>query len=192
MMKLIKTGLLVGMIIFMAGCSSPVYVQKDVSANLAKYRTYMWVETQRDQNDKRSNASAFAEAAIHNAANAELDKRGWREVDSNPDVLLSYDILVQRSRQTQTDPVYTQPFSRVYYNPWARRWGTIYYPSQFMGYDTYTTPVREGTLTVTMMDANNDKPVWQAWTTEELNSRRMTEAEASKAVKKIFRKLDKQ
>jgi len=42
-----------------------------------------------------------------------------------------------------------------------------------------------------MMDANSDKPVWQAWTTEELNSRRMTEAEASKAVKKIFRRLDK-
>ena len=191
MIKLIQSGLVITILACMFGCSSPVYVQKDVSANLAKYRTYMWVETQRDQNDKRSHASAFAEAAIHNAANAELDKRGWREVNSNPDVLLSYDILVQRSTQTQSDPVYTQPFSRVYYNPWARRWGTIYYPSQFMGYDTYETPVREGTLTVTMVDANNDKPVWQAWTTEELNSRRMTQAEASKAVKKIFRKLDK-
>ena len=191
MMKLIKSGIAISILSFLAGCSSPVYVQKDVSANLAKYKSYMWVETQRDRNDGRANASAFAEAAIHNAANAELNKRGWREVNSNPDVLLSYDILVQRSSQTQSDPVYTQPFTRVYYNPWARRWGTIYYPSQFMGYDTYESPVREGTLTVTMMDANNDKPVWQAWTTEELNSRRMTDAEASKAVRKIFRKLDK-
>ena len=191
MMKFIKSGIILGLLSLVIGCSSPVYVQKDVSANLAKYRTYMWVETQRDENDKRANASAFAEAAIHNAANAELEKRGWREVTRDPDVLLSYDILVHRSTQTQSDPVYTQPFSRVYYNPWARRWGTIYYPSQFMGYDTYETPVREGTLTVTMMDANNDKPVWQAWTTQELNSRKMTDVEASKAVKKIFRKLDK-
>ena len=191
MVKLVKSALVITLLSGMFGCSSPVYVQKDVSANLAKYRTYMWVETHRDQNDQRANASIFAEAAIHNAANTELDKRGWREVTSDPDVLLSYDILVHRSTQTQTDPVYSQPFSRVYYNPWARRWGTIYYPSQFMGYDTYETPVREGTLTVTMMDANNDKPIWQAWTTEQLNSRRMTEAEASKAVKKIFRKLDK-
>jgi hypothetical protein len=190
-MKLIKSGIVLGILSCVIGCSSPVYVQKDVSANLAKYRSYMWVETQRDQNDKRSNASAFAEAAIHNAANAELDKRGWREVNSNPDVLLSYDILVQRGTQAQSDPMYTRPFTRVYYNPWARRWGTIYYPSQFMGYDTYESPVREGTLTVTMMDANNDKPVWQAWTTEQLNSRKMTDAEASKAVRKIFRKLGK-
>jgi hypothetical protein len=60
-----------------------------------------------------------------------------------------------------------------------------------MGYDTYESPVREGTLTVTMMDANNDKPVWQAWTTEQLNSRKMTDTEASKAVRKIFKKLGK-
>jgi hypothetical protein len=42
-----------------------------------------------------------------------------------------------------------------------------------------------------MMDANNDKPVWQAWTTEQLNSRKMTDTEASKAVRKIFKKLGK-
>lgn len=190
-MKMIKTGIIISILFGFIGCSSPVYVQRDESANLAKYRSYMWVETQRDQNDKRANASAFAEAAIHSAANAELDKRGWREVSSNPDVLLSYDILVQRSTETQSNPVYTQPMTRVYYNPWARRWGTIYYPSQFMGYDTYETPVREGTLTITMIDASNDKPVWQAWTTDKLNSRRMTDVEASKAVKKIFRKLNK-
>jgi hypothetical protein len=189
-MKWIKIAMFLSSAVIVSSCSSPVYIQKDESANLAKYHTYMWVETQRDQNDKRRNTSAFAEVAIHNAADNVLSKRGWREVTSNPDVLLSYDVLVQRGTQTQNDPLYTQPFSRVFYNPYSRRWGTIYYPSQFMGYDTYETPVREGTLTITMVDANNDKALWQAWTTEQLNSRKMTDAEASKAVKRIFKKLD--
>src|SRR5436305_12822793 len=115
-MKWMKIAVLLSSAVTLVSCSSPVYVQKDESANLAKYHTYMWVETQRDQNDKRKNASAFAEVAIHNAADNVLSKRGWRQVTSNPDVLLSYDVLVHRGTQTQIDPVYSQSFSRVYYN----------------------------------------------------------------------------
>src|SRR5437870_1248747 len=134
---------LVGLTI--VGCSNPVYVQSDESTNLAKYKTYMWVETRANQNDNR-NVTAFAEQNVHNAVREQLAKRGWTEVNQNPDILLSYDILVERSTQQQSDPVYTQSFSRVYYNPYLRRWGTVYYPSQFAGYDTYEVPVREGTL----------------------------------------------
>ena len=35
----------VSAILFAAGCSSPVYVQKDNSVNLNNYKTYMWVDT---------------------------------------------------------------------------------------------------------------------------------------------------
>jgi uncharacterized protein DUF4136 len=177
--------------IILAACSSPVYVQKDESANLAKYKTYMWVETRSEQNDNVSK-TAFADMSIHNAVNAQLSREGWREVSDNPDVLVSHDILVQHSTQTQSSPVYTQPLVRYYYNPWARRWGSIYYPSQFMGYDTYETPVREATITVTFVDARTDKPIWQGWTTEELNGRKITDSEISKAVKNIFKKFDKE
>src|SRR6476469_8874393 len=103
------------------GCSNPVYVQTDESTNLAKYKTYMWVETESSQNDTR-NVTAFAEQNVHSAVNQQLSKRGWREVRQNPDVLLSYDILVERSTQQQSDPVYTQSFTRVYYNTYLRRW----------------------------------------------------------------------
>ncbi len=174
----------------MVGCASPVYVQTDESTNLAKYKTYMWVQTHANQ-DETNNVTAFAEEGVHSAVNNELSKQGWTEVTQNADVLVSYDILVERNTQRQSDPVYTQPFSRVYYNPYLRRWGTVYYPSQFVGYDTYNVPVREGTVTVTMMDPNTDKNVWQAWTTETLDSRRFTNDEIAKSVHNIFRKFDK-
>jgi hypothetical protein len=172
-----------------AGCSSPVYVQTDESTNLAKYKTYAWVETRSSQDDKK-NATAFAEQNIHSAVNAELSKRGWQEVNSNPDILLSYDILVERNTQQQSDAVYTQPFTRVYYNPYARRWARVYYPSQFVGYDTYDVPVKEGTVTITMTDADSDKAVWQAWTTDQMDNNKLTGEEINRSVKNIFKKFN--
>ena len=171
------------------GCSNPVYVQSDESVNLAKYNTYMWVQTRSNQDDNR-NVTAFADQNVRSAVNAQLAKEGWTEVNQNPDALVSYDILVERSNQQQSDPVYSQPFSRIYYNPYTRRWGTLYYPSQFMGYDTYTVPVHEATLTITMMDPNTDKSLWQAWTTETMHDRKFTTDEINKGVRKIFKKFN--
>jgi hypothetical protein len=116
------------------GCSSPVYVQKDDTVNLNNYHTYMWVDTKANENDNSTRATAYADLSVKNAVNAELNKLGWREVSDNPDAFVSYDILVERSTERRSDPVYSRSFTRMYYNPFARRWGRIYYPSQFIGY----------------------------------------------------------
>jgi hypothetical protein len=176
--------------LFITGCKAPVYVQKDESANLNSYKTYSWVDTRKDENDKSAKATAFADISIRNAANKALAKTGWREVKSNPDVLISYDILVEKSMQRQSDPVYSRGFTRMYYNPYMRRWGTIYYPSQFLGYESYQTPIKEGTITITMMDTKTDKAVWQGWTTHTIDGNRLSKDEISSAVSNIFRKLD--
>ena len=176
--------------ILFSACAAPVSVQKDNSVNLSRYKTYMWVDTKSDQNDNRNKATQFADISVHNAASEALAKYGWKEVQNDPDVLLSYDILVERSTQRQSDPVYSQPFTRLYYNPYMRRWGTLYYPSRLLGYDTYETPVREGTITISMVDAKNDKTIWQGWTTKNLERSRPSTAEISTAVTRILKKLE--
>jgi hypothetical protein len=50
--------------------------------------------------------------------------------------------------------------------------------------------IREGTITVTMIDAKNDKTVWQGWTTAEVNNRNLTNKEIQKAVANIFKKSE--
>ncbi|HNF01593.1 MAG TPA: DUF4136 domain-containing protein, partial [Ferruginibacter sp.] len=64
------------------------------------------------------------------------------------------------------------------------------FPSRFMGYDTYSTTVREGTITITLIDNRTDKTVWQGWTTSELSSSRISSNEIDRSVKTIFRKFD--
>lgn len=169
-------------------CSPAVHVETGSSVDLGRYKTYQWVETRASQADTKD-VTAFGEQTIHDAASRLLQQKGLREVSSNPDLLITHDVLVERSRERRSDPVYTQPFTRYYYNPYFRRWGTVYYPSAFYGYDTYTVPVRQGTVTLTLMDAATDKAVWQAWTTQQLDSRRFSNRELEKSIQNVLKKL---
>ena len=168
-------------------CSTPAYVEKDSGADLSNYKTYMWVNTRASETDASTRATAFADIPVHNSVNTELQRWGWREVTDDPDVLISYDVLVERNVERQSDPVYSQSFSRLYYNPYTRRWSTIYYPSQFLGYQEYSVPVREATVTITMMDADNDKKIWQGWTTERLGGAGIRDLDVRKSVRNIFK-----
>jgi hypothetical protein len=59
-----------------------------------------------------------------------------------------------------------------------------------MGYDNYSVPSRQGTVTITVTDARTDKAVWQGWTTDEISNRNMTSKEISNAVRSIFKKFN--
>jgi hypothetical protein len=65
----------------------------------------------------------------------------------------------------------------------------IYYPSEFLGYNNQQETVNEGTLTLTIMNAETEKTIWQGWTTSDVNGRRMTDKEIDDNVKAIIKKL---
>jgi Domain of unknown function (DUF4136) len=178
-----------GIVFLLASCASTAHIEKDDNTDFTKYKTYSWVEM--DGNDKKDQKkNDLTEQKVRDAVSKELQKAGWRESKTNPDVLLSYDVLVERSVKQQADPVYSNPFVRTFYNPYSRRFYRVYYPSRFMGYDNYDVDTREGTVTISMIDADTEKTVWQGWTTEEVSSRHMTSKEIQNSVKAIFRKFD--
>ncbi|WP_207512525.1 DUF4136 domain-containing protein [Longitalea luteola] len=171
------------------GCATTAYVEKDETADFSRYQTYAWIDSDKNE-DKKNRHADLMKKNVQEAVNAKLQKQGWREVKNRPDVLISYDMLVEKSTRELSNPVYSMPFRRVYYNPFYRRFGTIYYPSRFMGYDYNTATVQEGTLTITMVDAKTDKTIWQGWTTDDVNSRNVTRKEIQSSVNSIFRKFD--
>ena len=176
--------------LMIVGCSAPVHVEKDDTVDFSRYKTFAWVDKDGPGKKDRDKSNDLMEQKFKEAVTNALDKQGWRIDNRRPDVLISYDVLVERSSRKQSDAVYSQPFVRTFYNPFARRFYNIYYPSQFMGYDDYAVPVREGTVTISVTDAHTDKVVWQGWTTDEVNSRNLTSKEINSAVKSIFRKFD--
>ena len=167
-------------------CGTSAHIEKDESANLKNYKTYTWI----DKVNKDKVTNEIAEQNLKTIVNDELQKNGFREVKHNPDLLLSYDLLVEKNVREQSEPVYSRPYSRVYYNPYTRRYGTLYYPSQFLGYDSYATPVKEGTVSVSFIDAKTDKTIWQGWATDELRNNQFSSKEVQKNVRSIFKKFE--
>jgi hypothetical protein len=142
------------------------------------------------ENDASARSIAFADLSVHNAVNAELQRWGRRGTNEKPDVFVSYDILVEKNVETKSDPAYAQPYSRLYYNRFKKRWSAISYPSQFLGYQQYQVPVKEVTMTITIMDADNDKKIWQGWTTERLGGAALTDLNLKKSIRNIFKKSE--
>lgn len=171
----------------LAGCASSAHIEKDDTVNFNRYKSFTWLH---GENGKLENQSDLMESKIRGAVTKEFEKIGWKESKNKPDVILDYDVLVERSSKEQREPVYSQPYSRLVFNPYTRRYVTIYYPSQFLGYESYEKVIREGTITVTMLDAKTDKIVWQGWTTAEVNNRNLTNKEIQRAVANIFKKSD--
>ena len=175
----------------LASCSSTAHIEKDDNADFSRYKTFAWIDKDGEGKDDSNRTNDFTEQKIKEAVNKELEKNsGWREVKNRPDVMLSYDVLVERSIKESNNPVYTNPYSRMVYNPYTRRYATIYYPSRFAGYERDQQTIKEGTVTVTMIDTKTDRTVWQGWTTDEVNSRNLTTKEIQNSVRSIFKKFD--
>ena len=183
-------GLIIITGLVMANCGSVAHIEKDETVNFRNYKTYAWVNSSETQSDSAEKVITLTEQKVRNAVSSELAKQGWREAKNRPDVLLSYDVLVEKSIKEDNNPVYSRPYTRYLYNPYTRRYVALRYPSQFLGYDNDQYEIREGTVTITMVDAKTNKTVWQGWTTDEVNSKNLTSKEIENSVKNIFRKFD--
>jgi hypothetical protein len=178
-------------VFLLASCASTAHIEKDDNTDFSNYKSFAWIDKDGEGKTDKNYQNDFMEQRIKEAVTHELERSaGWKEVKNKPDVLLSYDVLVEKNTEETKDPVYSEPYTRTVYNPYTRRYSTIYYPSQFLGYDRSQRTVREGTVTITMIDTKTDKMVWQGWTTDEVNSRNLTKKEIDNSIKAIFRKFD--
>lgn len=178
-------------VFLLASCSSTAHIEKDDNADFSRYKSFAWVDKDGEGRNDRNKNNDLTELKIREAVNKELERSaGWKEVKNRPDVLLTYDVLVEKGVKESNNPVYSRPYSRLLYNPYTRRYTTIYYPSQLMGYERDERPIKEGTITISMIDTKTDQTVWQGWTTDEVNSKNLTSKEIQNSVRSIFKKFD--
>jgi hypothetical protein len=167
-------------------------VQKDNNVDIRKFRTYAWVEAStRDTNSHSSKTNDLMDRKIKESIERNLTEVGWKQTKKNPDVLLTYDLDVEKEQRNLRTPLYSNPGYRYVYSPFGRRWVPLYYPSELMGYRNSTETVQEHTLTVSLIDSDTDKTIWQGWTTVDNNTRRMTDKEIDNNVRAIVKKLDR-
>ena len=184
-MKTLRTiALFAGIAVFASGCASVAKIEKDESADFSNYKTFAWAD------DTKDYFSDIQETNLRNAVKSELTKAEWREETRRPDIILKPELLVERSVRESSNPVYSRPYARPVYNARTRRWMSIYHPAQIIGYDNQQFEVKEGTLTLSMIDAKTDKVIWQGWTTEELENGKITSKDLTRSAKNILKKFD--
>ena len=178
------------LVFLFCGCGTSAYVQKDNTVDFSKLKTYAWVGgTQKDSLGRKPDKNDLVNRKIKQSITKNMKQNGWREVSVNPDVWLVYDMDIQREKRRVNDPVYSYPTTRWFYNPYSRRFVPVYYPSRFLGYREGTESVRERTLTLTILDADNNKTIWQGWVSSDINGRHMSDREIDESVKAIVKKL---
>jgi Domain of unknown function (DUF4136) len=167
------------------GPTSHVEVAKGVDFN--NYKTFGWAN---DKGVKKSGRvdNDIVDNNIKNSISEELEQKNWQETEQKPDVLLDYNVTVQKGVTRETEPVYTSLYSG-YYPSWRGRRGYYYDPGFFAGYRTYNVPFKEGTLTVNMIDAKTNKLIWQGYATGDIATKKVTSKDAESDVKSIFKKL---
>ena len=176
--------------IILVSCGPTAYIQKAKNVDFSQYRSYAWVDAK--GNERGNKRVSITEQSIKEAFSHQLEIRyGLVANNRNPDILLSYDILVERGSKVVSDPMYSNGFFRTYYNPYHRRFYNVYYPSMFMGYDNYRVPTKEGTITITVTDARSEKTLMQGWASDEVEGRKLSSQQADKIVKSIIKKWNK-
>lgn len=184
--------LLVIAALMLSACGVQSYVEKDPAVNLNNYRTYAWLN---DKETKRKDGKAykdFQESYLMDLVSKELEKSGWQKATrGNPDVLIDYDIMVENDVREQSESVYSRPTVRYFYNPYTRRINSVYYPSQYLGEQSYTVPYKSGTITINIVDTKDNKLIWQGWAeTDVTNNKRIQKDDMNKIVRSIFKKFD--
>lgn len=180
-------------LLLLFGCSQRAYHQHDDSFDLTSISSYSWAEGDDDKNyeTKRSNLNSIRDTKIKRTIDKYLQEHGWKINNTSPDVYLVFDVVIDQSRQNVSVPVYTQPMTRWYYNPAARRWVPIYYSPNLIGFNSASRQVREGTLTLSMMNPTTDKAIWQGWTTSEIFGKKISDEKIDRDVKAIIKELKK-
>ena len=181
---------LVSVLIFLMSCCITAKVQKDNSVDFKKIRTYAWEAVIiKDSGKPLVKKNDLVDRKIKESIDKNLQETGWKMTPKNPDVLLVYEIDVEKEKRNLRTPVYSDPRDRYFYSPINRRWVPVYYPTTLMGYQNDVQTFQEHTLTVSLLDAQSDKTIWQGWTTMETDSKRLTDKEIEKNVKAIVQQL---
>jgi hypothetical protein len=141
--------------LFLAACSSgpKIVANQDPAADFTQYRTYAYMQPlSTDRNGAKSVLSSF----LMNATSGQLDSRGLRQVDGNPDLLVDFVVATQEKIQSRSQPTTSVSMHRG--RGGAGTWG---------GYSagmstTSVTQTTEGTLAIDLIDTKRNQLIWEA------------------------------
>lgn len=136
----------------LAACESrpTIRADGDPTANLSNYQTFGYFD--RVSTDKNQ-YTTLVTTRLKDSTKRELEQRGFKYVESNPQLLVNFNVNIQN----KTDVRSTPSAGYGYYGYRAGMYGA------WAGYpqDIQTVHYQDGTLSVDLVDAAKQQLVWQ-------------------------------
>jgi hypothetical protein len=171
----------------LSGCSTArISAEQDKNISFDTYHTFAWLPP--DQKDLEKNITVRNQAdAIQSAVDRELEIRGMLPDTSAPDLLVRFYIGIHDHTTYHNEPMYSYPMSQPFF--WGRRmWyggGGGYYPVYNRSYQTV---VRDGTLSVDVIDRKTNNVIWRGASEERVDDLASMSAGISQNTRAIFEK----
>lgn len=193
-MKKILLGLALALSGALSACTSGVNVEQRDNVNFSKYRTFDFADTQVKTNGNQNPLlrSPIAQDHIKQAIAGELAKRGLREVDNNPDLLVTTHTYVDEAERTvySTYPGagFAYPYSVGYRGAFLPiNYGYYYSPAYYQ--TPHTQQYTEGTLIIDFIDRRTNNLVWRGSMADPVDDPARLGSEFSVSAKDILDKF---
>jgi hypothetical protein len=159
----------------LAACASTpeIAANTDPTANLSSYKTYGFVpQPGTNRGGNTTPLTTYFETSI----SRQMEARGYRKVDSNPDLLVNFNANVQEKTDVQSMP---GPAPMGYYG---------YRGGLYAAPEVETVHYKVGTANVDVVDASKRKVVWEGRAEGELTDQAMKNPQAAvdKVVTQMF------
>ena len=188
-MKTFKVVLMAFVAILFFGCAlMNVGYDQDNTVDFKQYKKFAWYIKDPTAFKYDEFDNQILESNIKNLVSGELKKRGYIVSVENPDLLLDYELMIERKVNQVQTPVYSHPYNYGYGYP--NRPGTFYNNSSvIIGYQTQNIPYKDGTLTISMVDRKTNKLVWRGWGEEIVTDAQTYESQLPEGISEIFKQF---
>ncbi len=177
-----------------SACAPKVNVEQRANVNFSRYRTFDFADTEVKTEGDRNPLlrSSITQDRIKQAIAGELGKRGLRQVENNPDFLVTTHTFVEKAERTvyDTRPAagYAYPYSVGYRGRFLPiNYGYWYSPAYYSS--PRTEQYREGTLVIDFIDARTNNLVWRGSVADPVDDAGRLGSEFSKNAKEILDKF---
>jgi hypothetical protein len=177
-----------------SACAPKVNVEQRANVNFSRYRTYDFADTEVKTSGDRNPLlrSPITQDRIKQAISGELGKRGLRQVENNPDFLVTTHTFVEQAERTVYDTQPAAGFAYPYSVGYRGRFLPVNY-GYWYGPSYYSRPrteqYREGTLVIDFIDARSNNLVWRGSVADPIDDAGRLGSEFSKNAKEILDKF---
>jgi hypothetical protein len=170
----------------LAGCAAPKPTLRsdyDRSANFATYRTYAYANP---VGTDKAGYSSIITQHFKNAIDAEMSARGYRKVESDPDLLVNFHANATEKVDVRSTPTPTMGMGVGYGGYYGYR-GSMYAAWPMYTNDVSTVRYQVGTLNVDVVDARRKQLVWEGVAEGKLRKETMQNPEP--AIRSVINQL---